>query len=44
MNKMEKTKSIKGPKCMHIKCPCPIGWGFASDLPVEIGKLAVETG
>jgi pyruvate ferredoxin oxidoreductase beta subunit len=25
-------------------CPCPTGWGFASDLTVEIGKLAVETG
>jgi pyruvate ferredoxin oxidoreductase beta subunit len=24
--------------------PVPTGWGFASDLTVEIGKLAVETG
>jgi pyruvate ferredoxin oxidoreductase beta subunit len=25
-------------------CPCPTGWGFASDLTVAMGKLAVETG
>jgi len=44
MNKVEKLKSIKGPKFIHIMCPCPTGWGFASDLTVAIGKLAVETG
>jgi pyruvate ferredoxin oxidoreductase beta subunit len=44
MNKVEKAKNIQGPKYIHIMCPCPTGWGFASDLTVEIGKLAVETG
>jgi pyruvate ferredoxin oxidoreductase beta subunit len=32
------------PKFTHIMCPCPTGWGFVSDLTVEIGKLAVESG
>jgi len=44
MNKVEKLKGIKGPRFVHIMCPCPTGWGFASDLTVAIGKLAVETG
>ncbi len=44
MNKMAKTKIIKGPKFIHVMCPCPTGWGFPSHLTVEIGKLAVETG
>jgi pyruvate ferredoxin oxidoreductase beta subunit len=44
MNKVGKAKNIHGPKYLHIMCPCPTGWGFASDLTVEIGKLAVETG
>jgi pyruvate ferredoxin oxidoreductase beta subunit len=43
MNKVEKAKNLKGPKFIHVMCPCPTGWGFASDLTVEIGKLAVET-
>lgn len=44
LNKMAKTKIIKGPKFLHVMCPCPTGWGFPSHLTVEIGKLAVETG
>jgi pyruvate ferredoxin oxidoreductase beta subunit len=44
MNKVEKLRGIKGPRFVHIMCPCPTGWGFATDLTVAIGKLAVETG
>jgi pyruvate ferredoxin oxidoreductase beta subunit len=44
MNKVGKARRTRGPKFIHIMCPCPTGWGFASDLTVEIGKLAVATG
>jgi len=42
MNKMEKTKSVRGPKFIHIMSECSTGWGFASDLTVEAGELAFE--
>lgn len=44
MKKVEKAKNIKGPAYIHVIAPCPTGWGFSSDLSVEIGKMAVECG
>lgn len=44
VTKVEKARDIKGPAFLHVMAPCPTGWGFASDLTVEIGRLAVETG
>lgn len=42
--KIEKAKSIKGPKLIIALSPCPTGWGYDSSKSVEIGKLAVKTG
>lgn len=44
MEKVEKAKSIKGCKVIHIMTPCPTGWGFDTALSVEIAKKAVLSG
>jgi len=44
MNKVKKGAEIKGPAYVHIFSPCPTGWRHASDLAIELGRLAVETG
>ncbi|GAF82630.1 unnamed protein product [marine sediment metagenome] len=43
MRKVEKAKSIKGFRFIHVFCPCPTGWGFTADLTIEMARLAVET-
>jgi len=43
-NKVKKAKSIEGAKYLHVYSVCPTGWRCASDLTIELGKLAVETG
>lgn len=42
--KVEKAKSIKGPKLFIAFSPCPTGWSYDPKLSVEVGKLAVKTG
>jgi pyruvate ferredoxin oxidoreductase beta subunit len=42
--KVEKALALEGPCFLHILTPCPTGWRFASDLTVELSRLAVETG
>ena len=42
--KLQKAKSIKGPKYIEIMAPCPPGWRFGMELTVEMGTMAVETG
>lgn len=42
--KVKKALSVKGPKYIQIHVPCPLGWRHATNLAVEVGKLAVETG
>jgi pyruvate ferredoxin oxidoreductase beta subunit len=44
MNKVKKGAEVEGPAYIHIFSPCPTGWRHASDLTIEIGRLAVETG
>ena len=44
MSKVRKGGDMKGPAYVHIFSPCPTGWRHASDLAVEVGRLAVETG
>jgi pyruvate ferredoxin oxidoreductase beta subunit len=44
MNKVKKGAEVKGPAYIQIFSPCPTGWRHASDLTIEIGRLAVETG
>lgn len=42
--KIEKAKSLKGPKLIIALSPCPTGWAYDPSKSVEIGKLAVKTG
>jgi len=44
MNKIRKGAEVKGPAYVHIFCVCPTGWRTASNLTIELGRLAVETG
>ncbi len=42
--KIEKVKSIKGPRMIIALSPCPTGWSYDPKESVTIGKLAVKTG
>lgn len=42
--KVEKAKSLKGPRLLLALAPCPTGWDFDPQETVEIGRLAVKTG
>lgn len=42
--KVKKALSIAGPTFLHVHVPCPLGWAYKSELTIEIGRLAVETG
>lgn len=44
MNKVRKGADIKGPAYIHVLAPCPTGWRLPTDLTINIGRLAVETG
>ena len=44
MNKVKKGAEVKGPAYIHILSPCPTGWRCPSNITIEIGRLAVETG
>jgi len=41
--KVKTALSIEGPKYLHILAPCPLGWGHAGDLTVQICRLAKQT-
>jgi len=43
-DKIQKAKTISGPKYIHVHTPCPSGWGFNPRYTVKIGRLAVESG
>lgn len=43
-NKVQKAKGINGAKYLHVYSACPTGWRCATDLSIELGRLAVETG
>jgi pyruvate ferredoxin oxidoreductase beta subunit len=42
--KIEKARSLKGPRMIIALAPCPTGWDYDPEQTVEIGKLAVKTG
>ena len=44
MEKVEKAKSYKGTKVIHVIAPCPTGWGYEPEKTVELGRMAVESG
>jgi pyruvate ferredoxin oxidoreductase beta subunit len=42
--KLDKAKSLKGPRLILALAPCPPGWDFDPAQSVDIGRLAVRTG
>jgi pyruvate ferredoxin oxidoreductase beta subunit len=44
VRKIEKAKSIRGPRLLLVLAPCPTGWDFDPQDAVEIGRLAVASG
>ncbi len=42
--KIERAKSLKGPRLIVSLAPCPPGWDFDPAEAVNIGRLAVKTG
>jgi pyruvate ferredoxin oxidoreductase beta subunit len=44
INKVAKGAAVKGPAYIHILSVCPTGWGSSSDLTIQLGRLAVQTG
>ena len=44
LRKLEKAKSKKGFRYLHVLAPCPVGWRAESDATIDLAKLAVETG
>jgi len=43
MRKVKKALEIEGPKYLHLLVPCVPGWGYESNLSVELARLAKET-
>ena len=41
--KAEKAIYTEGPSFMAVLSPCPRGWGYPTDMLMEISKLAVDT-
>lgn len=41
--KAEKAIYTKGPTFLNVMAPCPRGWGYPTDMLMQINKLAVET-
>jgi pyruvate ferredoxin oxidoreductase beta subunit len=44
MDKVKKAAAVQGPSYIHIYSACPTGWRSATDTPVKLGRLAVQSG
>ena len=44
VRKVEKAKSLKGFRFLHIMTPCTSGWKTEPSITYELARLAVETG
>ncbi len=44
MDKVQKALTFNGPSYIHVFSVCPQGWRTASEMSVEIGRLAVQSG
>jgi pyruvate ferredoxin oxidoreductase beta subunit len=42
--KVTKAMSFHGARYLHVKVPCPLGWGEPSYDTIRMARLAVETG
>jgi pyruvate/2-oxoacid:ferredoxin oxidoreductase beta subunit len=41
--KVQRARSIRGTRFLHILSPCPPGWKYADDETVEMSRLAVRS-
>ena len=41
--KVEKAKSIKGTRFIHMFASCPTGWRHAADVSIEVARQAVAS-
>ena len=44
MDKVKRAVNTPGPAYVHVLSVCPTGWRSATDTPIKLGRLAVETG
>jgi len=44
MAKVKRGAEMDGPAYIHILSVCPTGWRSQTDITIELGRLAVETG
>jgi pyruvate ferredoxin oxidoreductase beta subunit len=44
VSKLRKGAAVNGPAYVQVLTPCPTGWRFDSNLTIEVGRLAVQTG
>jgi 2-oxoisovalerate ferredoxin oxidoreductase beta subunit len=42
--KVERAKSLHGPRFFQVLSPCPPGWRFSSEQTIHLGRLATDTG
>jgi pyruvate/2-oxoacid:ferredoxin oxidoreductase beta subunit len=43
LRKVEKAKTIRGSRFIHIFASCPTGWRIPSEMAVKIARMAVQT-
>jgi pyruvate ferredoxin oxidoreductase beta subunit len=43
VTKVGKALAADGPSFLNVLVPCPLGWGHAGNLTVEMSKLAADT-
>jgi len=43
-DKVKRAMSFRGPRYIEVDTPCPSGWGFPSELSMEVGRRGVNCG
>lgn len=43
LRKVEKARTVKGPRFIHALAPCPPGWRYSPEKTIEVGRLATDT-
>lgn len=44
IEKVKKSREVKGPAVIHIFAPCPTGWRCPASSSIKLSRLATETG
>lgn len=43
VKKVEKALAVEGPAFINVISPCPLGWGYAPNMSIELARRAVDT-